>query len=84
LTKGATAPNDEVVRDFYANREHFHLDDHFITSIVIDQNLELSHVIIKKLYELHEITDLGFPYKGIVAPSITQMNDLFVILKEPK
>jgi hypothetical protein len=67
LTEGALALNVEVVRKFYANYKLFNLDDHFITS-----------TIIRKLYELFEITDPNFFYKGIEAPSKTEIGDLFV------
>jgi len=60
LTEGALALKVEVVRKFYANYKLFNLDDHFITS-----------TIIWKLYELFEITDPNFFYKGIEAPSKT-------------
>lgn len=60
LIEGAFALNVEVVRKFYAKYELFNLDDHFITS-----------TIIRKLYELFEIIDPNFSYKGIEAPSKT-------------
>jgi hypothetical protein len=62
LIEGASAPYIEVVREFYANCEHFKIDDCSITSTVRDQILELSSVIIRKLYGMTKIIDLGFFY----------------------
>ena len=67
LNEKELAPYVEVVREFYANYEPFHLDDYSITSIIRDQTLKFSPTVIKKLYELHEIIDPDFPYKKIGA-----------------
>lgn len=84
LIEGASAPYIEVVREFYANCEHFKIDDYSITSIVRGQILELFSVIIRKLYGIPKIIDLGFFYKGKRSLSNTQMSDWFIGPKWPK
>jgi hypothetical protein len=78
LIEGASTPYVEVITEFYANCEHFKIDDHSITFTVRGQTLELSPVIIRKLYEISKIIDLGFFYKGIRSLSNTQMSDWFI------
>ena len=75
----------EVVWEFYAYYESFHLDDHALfTSIVKGQTLELSLVVIRNLYEQLEIIDHGFSHKGMGALLKTRMSDFFVGPKRPK
>jgi hypothetical protein len=69
---------------FFSIFKPFNLNDHSITSTAKGQTLELSHVVIKKLYKLLKITNPGFSYKGIRASSKTQMSDLFVSFKKLK
>jgi len=63
LTKGTPDLSIKVLKKFYVNYEPSNLDDHSITFTVRGQTLELSPVVIRKLYELPEIKILAFPIK---------------------
>jgi hypothetical protein len=52
------APYVEVVREFYTNYNSFNLYNHSITFIVTGQTLKFSFIVIIKLYELFEITEI--------------------------
>jgi hypothetical protein len=84
LIEWAHALYVEVIRKFYVNYKPFNLDDHSITSTIRGQTLELTPVVIRKLYKLLKITHLDFSYQGIGAPLKNQMSDLFVDPKGSK
>jgi hypothetical protein len=85
LTQGAPAPYVKIVREFYAKYDPFDLDEKSITSKVRGQTLTLSPpFIIRDLYGMPEISNSGFPFKGIGALSKTQMSNLFIRPNGPK
>jgi hypothetical protein len=68
----------ESVREFYANCDPFDLVENSITSKIRGQTFTLSSSIIRDLYGMLKVSNLGFSFKGIGTPSKTQINDLFI------
>ncbi|KAG6713198.1 hypothetical protein I3842_05G140700 [Carya illinoinensis] len=77
LTHASPTPCGEVVREFYSNIAHFHLDDHSIIPIIRGIQIEVSPAILLGLFTLPEVESSLYPYKGMEAATKTAMRNLF-------